>query len=119
MTKFLVQKNGTFGWNEAEGLTAQDAIEQFYSVTVYPYYQRGDVWIFDDIRDDVDQLYGAIIKKDDLEEADLRESDLYGADLRRGDLTGANLSEIVWDKHTRWGTAQDNKYSDALDACTG
>jgi hypothetical protein len=56
---FEINKAGESKWYKAKGLTAQDAIEQHFKVNVYPYGNKYRTWIFDDLRNDVDQLYGA------------------------------------------------------------
>lgn len=58
---FKVQKNGVDGWHKVKAIAAQDAVEAHYGVRVYPYEIRGDVTIFDDVRDDVNQLYAAYV----------------------------------------------------------
>jgi hypothetical protein len=56
-----VNKNGEVEWHIVKNaLTLQDAVEAYFNVQVYVYKITGPYVIFDDVRDDVDQLYGAI-----------------------------------------------------------
>jgi hypothetical protein len=53
-----VNKNGRSAWHTVyDALTVRDAVEQVFGVNVYQYDKKGDILIFDDLRDDVYQLY--------------------------------------------------------------
>lgn len=56
-----VNKSGAKGWHTIESLTIQDAIEQYYEVPVYLIDVIDDLSIFEDIRDDVNQMYAGRI----------------------------------------------------------
>ncbi len=58
-----INKSGVAGWHTVENsLTIQDAIEYYYSVSVHLIDVIEGLSIFEDIRDDEDQMYAGRIK---------------------------------------------------------
>lgn len=62
LTKFCVNKNNEAIWHIVEAETPQQAIESYYNVEVAEYDRDGDVIVFDDVREEVDQLYTVDIR---------------------------------------------------------